>query len=96
MKYIELIQRLQLNPDEAVIFYVDNGAEGVTWIINRQGVVQHKHNVDGAMVKALGVKTLGGPRRAGWVPSMRWIASMANGSALIFRPTSDFTEATSA
>lgn len=72
MKYVDLIQRLQHNPDEAVIFYTDNGAEGVTWIINRQGVVQHKHEVDDAMIKALGAGTV------------RHVASLVPSRAAIF------------
>jgi hypothetical protein len=45
MKAIDLLQRLQRNPDEAVIAY-EGTPKNCAWIINRQGVVMHRANVD--------------------------------------------------
>lgn len=83
MKYIDLIQRLQRNPDEAVIVYHDLPGE-MAWIVDRKGILQHRRDVNNALTDALA---------AGM---MRWIASMVPSRAMLFRPVSDFTEATSA
>ena len=83
MKYIELIQRLQHNPDEAVIVY--RGLRtGAAWIVNRQGVIQHRCAVDAPMADAIRYR------------KVRHVASVWLSHAMLFRPTSDFTEATSA
>ena len=83
MKYIDLLQRLQHNPDEAVIVYYGQRSDAA-WIVNRQGVVQHARAVDAPMAHAI--------RYHG----VRQVASMWPSRARLFRPTSDFTEATSA
>lgn len=77
MKYIDLLQRLQHNPDEAVIVY-RGCADRAAWIINRQGVVQHIYAVDKATLTALKGKGL------------RQIASLVPSRAAILRPVSDF------
>lgn len=83
MKYIELIQRLQFNPDEAVVVYHD-GNEGAAWIVGFDGILRHQHNVDRAMGKAMKAK------------SVRPVAMLRPARLMLFRPASDFAEATSA
>jgi hypothetical protein len=86
MKYIDLLQRLQHNPQEAVIVYHDqlydgHLAEGAAWIVDFRGIVQSQFNVDVAMAKAIKARTV------------RPVAMLVHGRQMLFRPTSDFTEA---
>lgn len=83
MKYTELIQRLQHNPEEAAIVYRGQRTDAA-WIVNRQGVIQHRRAIDAPMADAIRYRKI------------RHVSSLVPSRAMLFRPVSDFTEAKSA
>lgn len=81
MNATDLLQRLQHNPGEAVLVYpasATTNSEGRAWIINRQGIIAHKANVDHASTQLADEH------------SLRFVACQVSSQARIYRPKTDF------
>jgi hypothetical protein len=82
MKAMDLLQRLQLNRDEAVICYpppLRNDDERA-WIVSRQGIVTHRACVDRALVELV---------------SRRWLRQVScqwPSRARVYRPVTDWKD----